>query len=103
MTPGDVPAWWQQGVIYEVYVRSFQDANGDGIGDLEGIRSRLDHLVALGIDAVWLTPFYPSPMKDFGYDIADYCEVDPRFGTMADFERLVAEANARGWNRFATR
>lgn len=96
MTPGNVPAWWQQGVIYEVYVRSFQDANGDGIGDLEGIRSRLDHLVALGIDAVWLTPFYPSPMKDFGYDIADYCEVDPRFGTMADFERLVAEANARG-------
>jgi alpha-glucosidase len=90
------PAWWQRGIIYEVYARSFQDSNGDGIGDLEGIRSRLDYLSWLGVDAFWITPIYPSPMKDFGYDIADYCNIDPIFGTLADFDRLIADAHARG-------
>ena len=88
--------WWQQGVIYQIYPRSFQDSNGDGIGDLEGIRRRLGHLAALGVDAVWISPFYPSPMADFGYDVADYRGVDPIFGTLADFDRLIAEAHARG-------
>src|SRR6266498_5579174 len=87
--------WWTEAVFYEVYVRSFQDSNGDGIGDLNGITERLDYLVDLGIDAVWLTPFYPSPQVDFGYDISDYCDVDPQFGTLADFDRLVNEAHRR--------
>ena len=89
-------AWWKQGVIYEIYPRSFQDSDDDGIGDLPGIRRRLDHLVALGVDAIWISPFYPSPMADFGYDVADYCDVDPRFGTLADFDALLADAHARG-------
>lgn len=88
--------WWQRGVIYEVYVRSFADASGDGIGDLEGIRSRLDHLAWLGVDAVWITPFFPSPMVDGGYDVADYTGVDSRFGTMEDLDRLLADAHERG-------
>jgi alpha-glucosidase len=88
-------AWWMQGVIYQVYPRSFQDSNGDGIGDLRGIESRLDYLVDLGVDAVWISPMYPSPMADFGYDVADYCEVDPVFGTLADFDRLLEAAHAR--------
>jgi glycosidase len=83
-------------VIYQVYPRSFADSNGDGVGDLEGIRSRLDHLAWLGIDGIWISPFFPSPMKDFGYDVADYCGVDPVFGTLADFDRLLADAHARG-------
>ncbi len=87
--------WWQSGVIYQVYPRSFQDSDGDGIGDLEGIRRRLDHLVWLGVDAIWISPFYPSPMVDFGYDISDYTDVDPRFGDLAAFDRLLAEAHDR--------
>ena len=79
------PAWWQSAVIYEVYPRSFQDSNGDGIGDLDGIIQRLDYLVRLGVDAIWVAPIYRSPMADFGYDVADYCSIDPIFGTMEDF------------------
>jgi alpha-glucosidase len=88
--------WWQSGVIYQVYPRSFQDSNGDGIGDLPGIVSRLDALVELGIDAIWISPIYPSPMIDFGYDVSDYCAVHPSFGTLHDFDRLIAAAHERG-------
>ncbi len=88
-------SWWQTAVIYQIYPRSFADANGDGIGDLDGIRQRLDHLAWLGVDAIWLSPIYPSPMADFGYDISDYRDVDPVFGTLGDFERLAAAARAR--------
>ncbi|HRE47027.1 MAG TPA: alpha-amylase family glycosyl hydrolase [Aggregatilineales bacterium] len=87
--------WWQTGVIYQIYPRSFMDSNKDGIGDIPGIISRLDYLKRLGIDAIWLSPFYPSPQADFGYDVADYCDVDPQFGTLADFDRLVDEAHKR--------
>ena len=88
-------AWWKRGVIYQVYPRSFQDTTGSGEGDLPGITSRLDHLAWLGVDALWLSPMYPSPMADGGYDVADYMAVDPRHGTVADAERLVAAAHAR--------
>jgi alpha-glucosidase len=93
-----VPAtsWWQHGIIYQIYPRSFQDSNADGIGDLAGILQRLDYLHWLGVDAIWLSPIYPSPMADFGYDIANYVDVDPLFGTLADFDRLVVEAHRRG-------
>ena len=87
--------WWKNAVIYEVYPRSFQDTNGDGIGDLNGITGRLDYLKDLGVDAIWLTPVYPSPQVDFGYDISDYRNIDPQYGTLADFDRLVAEAEKR--------
>ncbi|WP_247876891.1 alpha-amylase family glycosyl hydrolase [Azospirillum brasilense] len=92
----DGVAWWQNGVIYQVYPRSFQDSNGDGVGDLPGILSRLDHLQALGVDALWVSPIYPSPMADFGYDVSDYTSVHPMFGTMEDFDRLLAELHRRG-------
>jgi alpha-glucosidase len=91
----DEGTWWKHAVIYEIYPRSFQDSNGDGIGDLNGITSRLDYLKALGVDAIWITPIYPSPQVDFGYDISDYQAIDPQYGTMADFDRLVAEAKKR--------
>src|ERR1039458_1934235 len=87
--------WWKNAVIYEVYPRSFQDTNGDGIGDLNGITERLDYLQDLGVDAIWLTPVYPSPHVDFGYDISNYRDIDPQYGTLADFDRLVAEAGKR--------
>lgn len=89
-------AWWQTGIIYQIYPRSFQDTNADGIGDLEGITTRLDYLASLGVDALWISPFYPSPMADFGYDISDYCNVDSIFGTLGDFDRLAQEARRRG-------
>ena len=88
--------WWRGGVIYQIYPRSFQDSNGDGIGDLPGITQRLDHIAALGADGIWLSPFFKSPMKDFGYDVSDYCDVDPMFGTLDDFKALVARAHALG-------
>ncbi|MDQ3523021.1 MAG: alpha-amylase family glycosyl hydrolase, partial [Gemmatimonadota bacterium] len=87
------PAWWERGVVYQIYPRSFMDATGDGIGDLSGITSRLPYLRWLGVDAIWISPFYRSPMADFGYDVADYCAVDPMFGTLADWDALVAEAH----------
>jgi hypothetical protein len=89
-------AWWQRGIIYEVYPRSFQDANDDGVGDLAGILARLDYLLELGVKALWIAPIYPSPMADFGYDVADYCGIDPRFGTLADFDRLLNAVHERG-------
>jgi alpha-glucosidase len=88
--------WWQSGVIYQIYPRSFKDSNGDGIGDLQGIMTQLDYLSWLGVDALWLSPFYPSPMADFGYDIADYCAIDPIFGDLETFERLIELAHRRG-------
>lgn len=89
-------SWWRGAAIYQIYPRSFMDSNGDGIGDLPGIVSRLDHVASLGVDAIWISPFFTSPMKDFGYDVADYCGVDPIFGTLADFDALVARAHALG-------
>jgi alpha-glucosidase len=88
--------WWKHGVIYQVYPRSFLDTNGDGIGDLEGITRRLDYLAWLGVDAIWISPIYPSPMADFGYDISDYCNIDPVFGDLEDFARLLGEAHRLG-------
>ena len=89
-------AWWQTGVIYQVYPRSFQDTDGDGVGDLKGIRARLPHLIALGIDAIWISPIFPSPMRDFGYDISDYCDVSALFGSLSDFDRLLSTAHSAG-------
>ena len=88
--------WWQDAVFYQIYPRSFADSNGDGIGDLDGIRAHLADLAWLGVDAIWISPFFRSPMADFGYDVADYCDVDPIFGTLEDFDALLAEAHALG-------
>ena len=88
--------WWRGAVIYQIYPRSFQDSNGDGIGDLPGITQRLPHVASLGVDAIWISPFFTSPMKDFGYDVSNYCDVDPMFGSLADFDQLVATAHNLG-------
>ena len=88
--------WWERGIIYQVYPRSFMDSDGDGIGDLAGIRSKLDYLQWLGVDAIWISPIYPSPMADFGYDISNYADIDPIFGDLDDFDALLADAHARG-------
>ena len=85
--------WWRGAVIYQIYPRSFQDSNGDGVGDLAGIIHRLPHVSELGVDAVWISPFFRSPMLDFGYDVSDYCDVDPMFGSLADFDAVIE------WNR----
>ncbi|HEY2672940.1 MAG TPA: alpha-amylase family glycosyl hydrolase, partial [Rugosimonospora sp.] len=96
MTDANNATWWRQAVVYQIYPRSFADGNGDGIGDLAGILSRIDHLAALGIDAVWMSPFYPSALADGGYDVDDYRDVDPRIGTLAQFDELVGALHARG-------
>ena len=88
--------WWRGAVIYQIYPRSYQDSNGDGIGDLLGIVQRMPHIASLGVDAIWISPFFTSPMKDFGYDVSDYCDVDPMFGSLADFDSLIAAAHAFG-------
>ena len=93
ITGGD---WWRGAAIYELYVQSFADSNGDGLGDLAGVRARLPYLAALGIDAIWFTPWYPSPKSDAGYDVADYRSIDPAFGTLADADALIAEGHAHG-------
>ena len=100
LRPEDIIApdldWWRGAVIYQTYPRSFQDSNADGIGDLAGIIARLEHVAALGVDAIWISPFFRSPMLDFGYDVSDYCDVDPMFGTLADFDALIARAHELG-------
>lgn len=100
MTHSTDNPWWRDGVFYHIYLRSYSDSDGDGLGDLPGLIARLDHLKgkpnSLGINAIWLSPFYPSPDKDFGYDVADYCDIDPRYGSLQDFDLLIAEAHRRG-------
>ena len=97
---GDLPAadipWWRDAVFYQIYPRSFADSNGDGVGDLQGIVGKLDYLADLGVDALWLSPIFVSPMRDFGYDVADYCAIDPVFGTDADLDALIAGLHERG-------
>ncbi len=95
-TPSSQFRWWQRGIIYQIYPRSFMDSNGDGVGDLGGIRSKLDYLQWLGVDAIWISPIFPSPMADFGYDISNYIDIDPLFGTLQDFDALLADAHRRG-------
>jgi alpha-glucosidase len=90
------PAWWQRGAIYQIYPRSFADSDGDGVGDLGGIRAHLDYVSELGVEAVWLSPIYPSPLADFGYDVSDYCDVDPTFGSLAELDRLIEDCHSRG-------
>src|SRR6478609_3223482 len=95
--PRSVPsAWWADAVVYQIYPRSFADGNGDGMGDLRGVLQRLPYLERLGVDAIWLSPFYKSPQADGGYDVADYRQVDPLFGSLADFDAMLQEAHRRG-------
>ena len=94
--PPSSSEWWRDAVIYEIYVRSFADGDDDGLGDLAGIRTRLPEVADLGVDAIWLTPFYPSPQADGGYDVADHRDVDPRFGSLSDFDGVLADAHALG-------
>jgi len=96
MTQSGVNDWWRGAVLYQIYPRSFADSNGDGLGDLPGITAKLDYVASLGIDAIWISPFFRSPMKDMGYDVSDYCDVDPSFGSLADFDALIARAHALG-------
>src|ERR1700741_547892 len=95
-TPAADTEWWRGAVIYQVYPRSFTDTDNDGIGDLPGVIAKLDYIASLGVDAIWLSPFFKSPMKDFGYDVSAYRQVDPMFGTLDDFDRLVEAAHAKG-------
>src|SRR5947209_7516308 len=88
--------WWQGAVVYQVYPRSFADANGDGVGDLNGLRKHLDYMAGLGVDAIWTSPVFRSPMADNGYDVSDYCDIDPVFGSLGDFDTLLDEAHQRG-------
>ena len=85
--------WWETAVIYQIYPRSFQDSNGDGIGDIPGITSRLGYISNLGVDAIWISPFFKSPQKDFGYDVSDYCDINPEYGTLDDFDSLLKKEN----------
>jgi alpha-glucosidase len=95
-SPSATADWWRGAVIYQVYPRSFQDTDGDGIGDIKGIIQRLPYIASLGVDAIWLSPFFTSPQADMGYDVSDYCDVDPMFGTLADFDAMMAEAKRLG-------
>ena len=95
-TAGHEREWWRGAVFYQIYPRSFRDTNGDGIGDLKGIVEGLDYIAALGVDAIWISPFFTSPMDDFGYDVADYCGIDPSFGTFEDFDRIIEKAHGLG-------
>lgn len=88
--------WWRQAVIYQIYPRSFKDSNGDGIGDIKGVTSKIDYLKSLSVDAIWLSPFYPSALADGGYDVDDYCDVDPKLGTLADFDEMLSELHKVG-------
>ena len=96
MTLSDSKPWWQGSFGYQIYIRSFADLNNDGFGDFQGIRSKIPYLKDLGVDFVWITPFYPSPMADWGYDVAEYCDIDPTFGTLDDFDALVEQAHESG-------
>ena len=93
-TPHSVTGWWRDAVVYQLYIRSFADADGDGTGDIGGVRARLDHLVGLGLDALWVNPWYPSPQVDSGYDVADFRDIDPLYGSLDDADALVRDAHA---------
>ncbi len=88
--------WWEKGIVYQIYPRSFADSNGDGVGDLPGITSRLAYLEEIGVDIIWISPIFPSPMADFGYDVSNYVDIEPVFGTLADFDQLLEAAHRRG-------